>query len=80
MSSALPKYLVFYICMKEIRFAENLKQLRQAKGLTQEQLGAVLGIDQRTISAWENKVCRPDYETLVRLCEIFGESLDGLLT
>lgn len=66
--------------MKEIKFAENLKLLRTANGFTQEQLAEILGVDQRTVSAWENKVCRPDYETLSRLCDIFGEDFDGLLT
>ena len=66
--------------MKEIKFAENLKELRKAKGLTQSQLAKMIGVDQRTVSAWENKVCRPDYEMLEKLCELFGESFEGLLT
>lgn len=66
--------------MKEIKFAENLKGLRQARGMTQEQLAALLGVDQRTVSAWENKICRPDYEMLAKLCDVFGEDFDSLPT
>ena len=66
--------------MKEIKFAENLKGLRQARGMTQEQLAALLRVDQRTVSAWENKICRPDYEMLAKLCYVFGEDFDSLLT
>lgn len=66
--------------MKKIRFAENLRELRLGIGMTQKQLAAVLGVDQRTISAWEKGVCEPSFHLLSELCEIFDESFDGILT
>ncbi len=66
--------------MKAIKFAENLKQLRQGRGITQKQLGKLLGVDMRTVSAWENKVCEPSYEMLARICEYFDETFDNILT
>ena len=66
--------------MKEIKFAENLKSLRLAKGLTQGQLAKMLEVDQRTISAWENKVCEPDFSMLSKLCELFDEDFNDILT
>ena len=63
----------------EIKFAENLKNLRKAKGLTQKQLSDALGVDQRTISAWENGVCEPSYFMLLNICRFFNETFDGLL-
>ena len=69
----------YFIGMNEIRFAENLKALRVAKGLTQAELAERLGVSQRTVSAWETKVCRPDYETLARICSIFDESFEDML-
>jgi len=66
--------------MKTICFAENIRQLRQSKGLTQKQLGALIGVDKRTVSAWENKVCEPNYATLAKICEIFDETFDNILT
>ncbi len=64
----------------EIKFAENLKSLRINAKMTQEQLAKLTGVDQRTISAWENKVCEPDFTALKNLCEIFNEDFNGLLT
>lgn len=48
--------------------------------LTQKQLGALVNVDQRTVSAWENGICEPSYEILSKLCEIFNETFDDILT
>lgn len=66
--------------MKKIVFAENLRILRKSKGLTQSALAAMLGVDKRTVSALENKICEPSLTALARLCDIFDESFDGILT
>lgn len=66
--------------MVEINFAENLKNLRTAKKLTQGELAKALGVDQRTVSAWEKGVCEPSFTVLAKLCEIFEEDFNGLLT
>lgn len=63
----------------KIVFAENLKILRSNAGITQKALAEMLGVDQRTVSAWEKSVCEPDFNTLERLCEIFNEDFNGLL-
>lgn len=63
----------------ELHFTENLKNLRKSKGLSQTALAKLLGVDQRTVSAWENGVCEPSFELLARLCEIFEETFDGIL-
>ena len=66
--------------MKEINFADNLKALRTSKNLKQHELAQMLNVDKRTISAWENKVCEPSLTMLSKLCEIFDESFDDILT
>ncbi|MGN0818793.1 MAG: helix-turn-helix transcriptional regulator [Christensenellaceae bacterium] len=66
--------------MTKINFANNLRSLRKEKQLTQKQLAGLLGVDQRTVSAWENGVCEPSFELLAKLCEIFDESFDSILT
>mgnify|MGYP000155571353 FL=1 len=66
--------------MKVIKFAENLRTLRRCAGMTQKQLAGALGVDQRTISAWEKGVCEPSFFLLAKLCEIFDETFDGILT
>jgi transcriptional regulator with XRE-family HTH domain len=66
--------------MKQINFAENLKTLRKQKGLTQKQLADMIAVDQRTISAWEKGICEPSFDLLSKLCEIFDETFDDILT
>ncbi|MBO4554573.1 MAG: helix-turn-helix transcriptional regulator [Clostridia bacterium] len=63
----------------EVKFAENLRALRKSKGLTQKELADIVGVDQRTVSAWEHGVCEPSFDMLAKLCEIFSETFDGLL-
>ena len=66
--------------MKSIKFQDNLKSLRQSKKLTQSELAKMLAVDQRTISAWEKGVCEPSFQLLSKLCEIFDETFDNILT
>ena len=66
--------------MKEIRFAENLKLLRKSKKMSQTELAKLLQVYQRTVSAWENDVCQPSFEMLSKLCEVFDETFDSILT
>ena len=65
--------------MKEIKFQENLKNLRMTAKLTQGQLAKLLSVDQRTVSAWEKSVCEPSFAILSKLCELFDEDFNGLL-
>ena len=66
--------------MKEIKFSENLRTLRISKSFSQSQLAKILGVDQRTISAWEKGVCEPNFALLSKICDIFDETFDGILT
>ena len=49
--------------------AENLKALRKAKGLSQEELAARLHVVRQTVSKWEKGRSVPDADLLVRLAE-----------
>ena len=64
----------------QINFNENLKNLRKAKGLTQSQLDKILSVDQRTISAWEKGICEPNFSILLKLCELFDEDFNSILS
>lgn len=66
--------------MKNINFAENLKMLRKSKRMTQAELASLLGVGQRTISDWETIVSEPGFSMLAKLCDIFDENFDNILT
>ena len=57
----------------------NIKRLRLAKGLTQEQLAELLTISTAAVSKWEAKNTYPDITMLFPLAEIFGVTVDELL-
>lgn len=57
----------------------NLRQARLAKGLTQQQVAAHIGINQNTYSYWETGRSRVDTAALPRLAALFGVSVDYLL-
>lgn len=58
---------------------ENLKNLRKAKGLSQEELAIKLNIVRQTVSKWENGLSVPDSEMLIRIAEELETSVNVLL-
>ncbi len=59
--------------------SENIKNLRMAKGLSQEALAAKLHVVRQTISKWEKGLSVPDSEMLVRLAKVLDCSVATLL-
>ena len=53
--------------------------MRQAKGLTQKQLGDMLYVSNKTVSRWERDECMPDLALIPAIAEIFGITSDELL-
>ena len=62
-----------------IHLGENIKRLRTAKGLTQEQFGYELGISAQAISRWENGITYPDITALPVIADFFDVTLDELM-
>lgn len=58
----------------------KLRELRKNNGLTMKELGAEIGVAESTISQYETGKRQPDYETLLKIGEFFGVSVDYLLT
>lgn len=57
-----------------------LKEIREAKGLTQQQLADMLGIRRNTVSRYETSEREPDQATLISLARILETTVDQLLT
>ena len=60
--------------------AGNLIRLRTGRGLTQAELGAMLNYSDKNVSKWERGEAIPDAYVLTQLAEIFGVTVDRLLT
>ena len=58
---------------------ENLKNLRKAKGLSQEELAVKLNVVRQTVSKWEQGLSVPDAEMLITLSEVLGAPVSTLL-
>ncbi len=58
---------------------DNIKRLRQARGISQEELALRLGVVRQTVSKWEKGISVPDAEMLMKLADYFGVSVGELL-
>ncbi len=58
---------------------ENIKTIRKAKGLSQEELAIKLNVVRQTVSKWEHGLSVPDSEMLVSLSEVLETPVSILL-
>lgn len=57
----------------------RLKELREAKGLSQTQLANELGISQQAYARYEKGDRKPKISTLIKLADYFDVSVDYLI-
>lgn len=62
-------------------FAKRFKDLREARGMTQEKIAEVLGVSRSTIAGYESEEKNriPREETLTKIANLFRTSIDYLL-
>lgn len=58
--------------MKDL--SDKIKLLRVEMGLSQKQLGNVLGISDRAVSKWENGISKPSLDNIFKLSSFFRVS------
>ena len=58
--------------------AANLRRLRLAKGLTQEQAASALGVSAQSVSRWETCATLPDVLLLPSIATLYGVLVDDL--
>ena len=61
-------------------FGENVRRLRQAKGLTQQSLADQLFVTRQAVSRWEGGSRYPDLMTAKKLAETLDSTMDALLS
>lgn len=58
---------------------DNIKNLRKAKGLSQEELAIKLNVVRQTVSKWEKGLSVPDSEMLIKIADALDTSVNVLL-
>lgn len=58
---------------------EIVSTLRKEKGMTQKQLADMLNITDKAVSKWERDIAWPDTQTIPKLAEILGVSVEELM-
>ena len=61
-------------------FSEKLKETRKAAGMSQEALADKLGVSRQAVTKWETQKGTPDIENIISISNLFGISVDELLS
>lgn len=56
-----------------------ISSLRKEKGMTQLELAEKMGVTDKAVSKWERDLSYPDLNSIPKLAEIFGVSVDALM-
>ncbi len=65
--------------MNDYNFGNFIYQLRTEKGLSQSQLGDMMGVSNKAVSKWEMGVSKPRPDMLIMLASFFGVTVEELL-
>ena len=60
-------------------FRDNLQHLRSTRNMTQEELAMLLGVSRQSVTKWEAEKSYPEMDKLLKICELFGVTLDDLV-
>ena len=66
--------------MKDYSFGNYICALRIGLGLSQFQLGTLVGVTDKAVSKWENSDAKPKLSTCYRLAAVLGVSISELLS
>ena len=59
--------------------ADKIIRLRKKNGWSQEELAEKMNVTDKAVSKWERDLAFPDVQTLPKLAELFGVSVDDLI-
>ena len=65
--------------MDQIKVGELIAKLRMERGMTQTELGDILGVSYKAVSKWERGINLPDSSLFKPLCDIFNITIDELM-
>ena len=58
---------------------DSIQRQRVAHGMSQAALAQSLGISRQSVAKWETGKSRPELEKMIRLCSLFGCTMDELV-
>ena len=58
---------------------ENIYKFRAQKNMSQGDLADALDVSRQSVSKWENGAAVPELDKLMKMCDLFGISLDELV-
>jgi len=61
-----------------VNFGKRIKELRIEKGMSQMDVGAVIGIDRENIRKYEKGLQEPKLSTILKFAEVFNVSFNEL--
>lgn len=62
-----------------LALSENIRRLRRARGLSQEELAGLLGVSRQSVSLWEQGETNPTMENIYAMAEVLGAGFDELM-
>ena len=75
-------YAIIYLSggdhVKDYAFGNFLAELRAEKGLSQSELGEMLGVTNKAVSKWENGTAKPNTKLIPELAKVLGVSVEEL--
>jgi transcriptional regulator with XRE-family HTH domain len=63
-----------------MNLGENIYRLRTERNLSQGDFADALEVSRQSVSKWENNSAVPELEKLMKMAELFGITLDELVT
>jgi len=57
----------------------RIQALRKERGISQKELGAMLGVSNKAVSKWENGESLPKTATILKMAELFGWNVSELM-
>ena len=65
--------------MRDYKFGTRIYNLRKGKGLSQSELGDLIGVTNKAVSKWENGEAKPAINQLMKLSKVFEVSMDEII-
>ena len=65
--------------MQDFSFGNRLYEMRKKSGMSQTELGKILGVTNKAVSKWENGKAKPTLDTIRKLADAFNVTMSDLL-